>query len=179
MLQEGEIKKVRIQTPKDTSPVFSYLSYQPLTGEFIWKKSPATHKNIGDVAGTKDRKGYIKIQLKGKQYYGHRLAFDFMGEPLEKGEYVDHIDRDTSNNRWVNLRKATPQENSFNRKVPNTNTSGSVGVCWDKYKNKWRVYCQHKHFGYFDEVEDAENKYQEVSSEQYGKFKYEAKNTDV
>jgi hypothetical protein len=170
--QEDEVKKARIQTPKDTYPFTEYLLYNPENGDLIWKQRPSYSVSMGDKAGALDRKGYIKIQLKGKQYYAHRIAFLLMGEDLGE-DYVDHVDGNKSNNTWSNLRKASPQQNSFNSKIPSTNTSGAAGVCWDKKKNKWRVYCQHKHLGYFNGLEDARRKYEEVSREQYGEFKYE------
>ena len=44
---------------------------------------------------------------------------------------VDHIDHNTLNNQKINLRKATFQQNSCNKKKPSTNLSGFKGVCWN------------------------------------------------
>lgn len=52
-------------------------------------------------------------------------------------KYYDHADRNELNNRRYNLRPCTPQENSRNRRIPSSNTSGFIGVCWDKNNNKW------------------------------------------
>ena len=45
---------------------------------------------------------------------------------------VDHADRNPSNNRRSNLRLATHIENMYNRKRQSNNTSGYIGVCFNK-----------------------------------------------
>jgi hypothetical protein len=52
---------------------------------------------------------------------------------------VDHIDHNTLNNQKINLRKATFQQNSCNKKKPSTNLSGFKGVCWNPSANKWQA----------------------------------------
>lgn len=64
----------------------------------------------------------------------HRLLLG-----AKHGEYVDHKDRDRSNNRRNNLRLATKQENNINRTKQNNNKSGFVGVYWDKQTSMWRA----------------------------------------
>lgn len=147
-----------------------YLSYDPVTGVFHWIKRPAHCIQIGDVAGRTNPRGYKILTFNGRQEYCHRVAFTMMGHTLESGEQVDHINLDKGDNRWCNLRKASASENSQHRPKLDRNSSGVTGVCWDKQKEKWRVYCQHKHYGYFDSLEVAEKKYLEVSKELYKEF---------
>ena len=52
----------------------------------------------------------------------------------------DHIDRNELNNRKYNLRPATIQENARNHNRQINNTSGFIGVGWDKQNCKWRAY---------------------------------------
>lgn len=40
------------------------LEYNPLNGEFKWKKRLSNRINIGDVAGSIHKKGYVIISLK-------------------------------------------------------------------------------------------------------------------
>lgn len=73
----------------------------------------------------------------------------------------DHINgRPTRNdNRKSNLRICTNQENSMNSAISNKNTSGVIGVSWDKTRNKWAAYiCYNSktiHLGRYDNFEDA------------------------
>jgi len=74
-------------------------------------------------------------------------------------EQADHINHDTSDNRWANLRAVTISENQHNRKLNINNKSGVSGVTWHKPNKKWvvkvRVDGKQQHFGYFDTVPEA------------------------
>jgi hypothetical protein len=62
-----------------------------------------------------------------------------MTELLSKEKH-DHIDRNPLNNQKANLREATFRENTRNHSKYKNNTSGIIGVSWDKSKNKWLSY---------------------------------------
>lgn len=49
----------------------------------------------------------------------------------------DHINRNTLDNRKENLREATNRENSINKNKLPTNTSGVIGVHYDKQTGMW------------------------------------------
>ena len=49
----------------------------------------------------------------------------------------DHIDRNELNNRKYNLRQCTLQQNNMNRSIGCNNTSGIMGVYFDKKRMKW------------------------------------------
>jgi len=51
--------------------------------------------------------------------------------------HIDHIDGVTSNNKWSNLRQATPSQNAQNRRLYKNNTSGHKGICYHPGKKKW------------------------------------------
>lgn len=53
------------------------------------------------------------------------------------GKYYDHINRNPLDNRKSNLRKVTVSQNNQNKKIARNNTSGIIGVHWNKNENKW------------------------------------------
>lgn len=56
---------------------------------------------------------------------------------LIAGKHYDHKDRNPFNNRKENLRPASAAENARNASIPKNNTSGFIGVHWDKRHNFW------------------------------------------
>lgn len=103
--------------------------------------------NYGYVAysGTKNRMNCKLL---------HRMI---MGEP--ENMFIDHINHDKLNNCRSNLRIVTPQQNSMNRGKNKNNTSGVIGVRWDKEIEKWRAQISSNkkliHLGLFDDLEEA------------------------
>jgi hypothetical protein len=120
------------------------LTYHPKTGLFTWNHS-SCRRQEGAVAGCRDVKQhatyeevYITIGINNRKYRAHRLAFIYMGVLIPK--CIDHLNGDSTDNRWGNLRAATHSQNSKNKKKPITNTSGFVGVCRERRSGKWRAY---------------------------------------
>lgn len=76
-----------------------------------------------------------------------------------KDMVIDHINRDTLDNRKRNLRICTQTDNHRNRSISKTNISGIRGVYWDKEKNKYRalitVNSKKIHIGYYNTIEEA------------------------
>jgi hypothetical protein len=88
------------------------------------------------VAGTKRHDGYITIKLFRVSFLVHRLAWALHTGAWPEDQ-IDHINRDPSDNRVVNLRESTDRENNRNLGRSVKNTSGVTGVLWDKSKGKW------------------------------------------
>lgn len=152
--------------------VKEFLSYDQNTGRFNWRTSRRRSK-AGDIAGSMNAYGYVRIKIDGKAYFAHRLAWLFVYGEEPKG-LIDHIDCDKTNNRISNLRVCNHSENKFNRPAPRTNTSGVKGVSWSKRWGKWMAYIsinnKSKKIGGFDSIEAAAEAYQKFAKELHGEF---------
>ena len=88
------------------------------------------------------------------------------------GQYVDHINHDTLDNRRENLRICTNAQNCANR-IKSVNTSSQFkGVYWCKVMSKWRsrIGEQPQHIGYFTDEIEAARAYDEAAKELFGEF---------
>ena len=121
----------------DSNRLRELLSYNQATGVFNWNSRKGGVR-VGDVAGCKTPLGYILIGLDGSLYLAHRLAWMYVHGEFPTA-WIDHKDRNKSNNRIDNLRPATCPENMANTGVRSTNQSGFKGVSWDKKNKKWRA----------------------------------------
>lgn len=143
--------------------------YFPETGLFRWSVSSARRIKVGDVAGCLNGSGYRVIKVDGKNCPAHRLAWLYVHGQWPKAD-IDHIDRNRSNNRISNLREATRTENNQNTSKRRDNTSGHVGVTWDKVRQRWRVQIRHLgrniYLGLFIDIKDA------VAARKAGELKY-------
>ena len=125
-----------------------------------------------------NRVGYYVVSLccngKDKKFYNHKLVADsFLNNPKNK-RCVDHIDRNKLNNHISNLRFATDSENGMNARKKRSNTSGYIGVCFNKRLRKYMAYYtlnrKRKHIGYYETPEEASFAYQEKIQEHYKEF---------
>ena len=86
--------------------------------------------------------------------------------------FVDHINGDGLDNRRVNLRRATAQQNAMNRKRRSDNTSGYTGVT--KRGERWiariRLGSEDHYLGGFPTVVQAALAYDAAAIELFGEF---------
>ena len=136
------------------------LHYNQDTGVFTRDGKP--------VGGIKHN-GYVIICICSMRIEAHKLAFLYMTGAFYKGD-VDHINHVRNDNRWINLRVVTRQENMRNAKRSKINTSGCTGVTWDKVNNKWmaQICISGKciKLGRFFDITDA------VIARKMGEYKY-------
>lgn len=113
------------------------------------------------------------INNKSSSIYMHR--FILQKHNLYKNSLeIDHINRNKLDNRKCNLRLCTDSQNKANIEKLYKNTSGYKGVHWNKSHNKWeaKINFNNKNIflGYFENKEDAGNKYIKKSKELYKEF---------
>lgn len=153
------------------------LHYDPDTGRFMWLKWRGAKARAGSEAGATDSKGHRQIRFKMKLYMAHRLAWVLSYGRWPEAE-LDHINRVRADNRLVNLRECSHRENSANRSVYKSNTSGVPGVSFYPKYGKWtaqiRVAGKAKGLGYFDNMDDAIRARNEAVRTHYGEFAPEA-----
>ncbi len=161
----------------DVTPemVRKFLHYNRNTGVFTWKKRgiewfKSEHswrkwntKYAGQRAGSPFRTSgstslYRCIKIFGRNFLEHRLAWlHVVGDPIPK--QIDHRNRIGTDNRWSNLRPSDNATNSKNASMHSNNTSGHVGVCWNKQRGKWQANGKKEgktiYLGLFDDIEDA------------------------
>lgn len=148
------------------------FEYDKETGDLIWKACRSRRVKVGDIAGTVNSKGYIKLDVNYKKYLAHRLVFLMHKGYLPKT--IDHINGNPADNRIQNLRAVTAGQNQHNRKLNKNNTSGFKGVSWHKRTKRWgaciclegkRIY-----LGLFNTPEEADAVVRKAREELHGSF---------
>ena len=105
------------------------FTYDPATGVLRWKIRPSRRVKAGDIAGSlREKDGYLLTMFRKQGYYVHRVCYALGAGKLPEFE-VDHRDGARTNNRFDNLRDATPSINQQNRRrVTKRNLVGVQGV---------------------------------------------------
>ena len=154
----------------------SLLAFDSATGEFKWIARPSMRmafRKVGARAGALGSSGYRYIKYQGRLYREHRLAYEFMFGPVPQGMEIDHVNGDRADNRIVNLRLATHQQNLANCKNRKNNTSGRKGVnrhIDGRWRAKITVDGKTLHLGLFHRIDDASAAYARASTKYFGEF---------
>ena len=153
--------------------VKSQLDYSYETGKFTWKVDGKGRKRGHEAGCLSNQTGYVLIGLKGRLYLAHRLAWWHFYEE-EPGRYLDHIDRNRSNNSIINLRQVTHQQNMANSTARSTSSSGIKGVSWCSSTKKWRatitVDGKQRSLGRHKNLDDAAKAYADASIKEHGEY---------
>ena len=170
----GNHRKTKIvNRPSVTQPVDGDIRFIPLTQGKVAVVDAADYDWLRQYKWYANKKSAGFYACTHKSYrllYMHRLITDAPAELV-----VDHIDRNSLNNRRSNLRLCTYQQNIFNQRG-RKGTSRYKGVHWDKQKKAWTA-CIEKNdkaikLGFFDDETSAAKAYDKKAGELFGEFAY-------
>lgn len=155
-------------------------------GKLIWRNRPLHHfdskkrmmwwnsKHAGNTAGAPGNQGYLKVWVTfcGKRYglLVHRVLWcmKFGKWPYQT---IDHIDMNRANNRLENLREASYEQQSANRKGMGAYLKG---VTFDKATKRFvaqiTISGKNKFIGRFNTEIEAHQAYMDVAIKIHGEF---------
>lgn len=148
--------------PKEMREMISAaLDFCPDTGVFTWKKLEgrgARTDRVGKPAGAVNNTGYVAIQLGGRKFLAHRMAWliTFGEWPVAE---IDHLNGVRTDNRICNLREVCHRVNAENQRLKD----GRLGVDFYKSQRKWRARITVRGvcstLGYFETRSEAQQVY--------------------
>lgn len=140
-------------------------------GSLFWKERPFflfpsnsaavawNGRYAGQIAFDTPREdGYLSGSIFGKKYLAHRVVW-----AMVYGEWpslqIDHINGSRSDNRPINLREVSAQDNNRNLGLSSRNKSGVAGVYFNKMRKTWVAQITEdgktKNLGSFQDINDA------------------------
>jgi len=162
--------------PEEVRRLFDYNAD---TGDLIWKDRPELpprirSRQLGKIAGAPDEHGYIRVGINRKVYQAHILVWIWFHNCIPS-HYVDHIDRNPSNNAIKNLRAADNYQSARNRGGWRAKRSGlPKGVFQQKGSKRFyaRIHCPAGllYLGAFGTIEDAAAAYADAVKKHFGEF---------
>jgi hypothetical protein len=128
-------------------------------GILTWRMPVGGRTTTGSRAGSiSGANRYRWLKIDGKPYCEHLVIWLMLtGEWCPR--QIDHIDRDRTNNKPSNLRKATETQQRANAKIRVDNRLGVRGVCKHSLCDKYKAVVRHKgrdyYLGLFDTISEA------------------------
>ena len=136
-----------------------HIRYDGDTGEFFNVK---TNRKVGSIRKKGSSGiGYVIVACECKIHYGHRLAWEMAYGEIPEGMQIDHINGIRHDNRIVNLRLATIDDNMRNRAASKRRLPGVTGVTFSKNTptKPWKVmiwnHNKHINLGYYASFVEA------------------------
>jgi hypothetical protein len=113
--------------------------------------------------------GYAQAHMGNKTVYLHRYIMY-----ASDGVLVDHINRNSLDNRKENLRFVTQSQNGMNREKYSNNTSGYKGVSWNPKRSRFAAHIQKDRkqlfLGWFKTAEEAYEVYKTAQKELHREY---------
>jgi len=155
----------------DISVAEDIIDFDPITQNMFWKHRASEYfkdpnrsfswnaKNEGKQCfNYLDVNGYLRGVIFKHKIPKHRLIWLFSYGRWPNG-FIDHINGIKTDNRLVNLREVTSKENSKNRAISKSNSTGHMNVYNAKRQGAYRVaFCidgKYKSLGVYDNIQDA------------------------
>jgi hypothetical protein len=131
-----------------------FFTYCEETGNLVRKKTISWRAKEGQIVGSVNRDGYLRVKFQREEYMVHRIIWKLVTkQDIPEGIVLDHIDRNRKNNKIENLRLSDPLLNQNNR-------NPDEGISYDtretpKLKKRWVATLRGKKLGYFLTKEEA------------------------
>lgn len=165
--------------PLSQDEILSLFVVDAENGKLFWRRLNKYHPRLtGTEAGfaadnrSNSKKKYWIVKIGRTQYRrGQIILASATGRWPD--EQVDHINGDSLDDRAVNLRHATQQQNSWNHKTRAKSDAAPMGVrSMPNGKFQARIRRDHatKHLGVFDSAHEAEAAYKAARKELFGDF---------
>ncbi len=138
-----------------------------------WKSRVSRNVKIGSVAGSRNTRGYWRVQLGKKTYLAHRVIFYLQTGQDPRELLIDHVNGLEDN---FSIRLATPTQNQWNKQKIKPCSSRYKGVvCTSQHKSKpWKATIniggKNKMIGYFETECAAAKAYDEMAIAHFGEY---------
>lgn len=140
----------------DSMELYIWREYKTKPSHWFKLKPTLTNDKRNDYESYKFNINHKQYILSRVVYKAHNNDWDITD--TSDTNLIDHINKNSIDNRIENLRILTHQENQFN--------SRAKGYCWHKQTNKWqagiRINGITTYLGLFTEEADARNAYLEA-----------------
>jgi hypothetical protein len=126
------------------------FNYDKDTGIVTLLKQTSQRTPLGYEVGSLGISGYLGVCFQGKHYRLARVIWKLVTGDDPLGQ-IDHINRIRTDNRWVNLRVVTQQQNNLNR---------GVKGYYLRPSGRYAAVLQGKNIGTFETPEEASQVYE-------------------
>ena len=140
------------------------------------------NKPVGTCVRKKPNSTHVtySVTVQNSRYPLGRIAFKLAyGRDPKPGALIDHIDRNTANNRPDNLREVTPTQNAWNLSLKSNNAAQLKGVGTEirnprtenvRYRATIRVHGRRVYLGAYKTPEEAAAAYKAASILVHGDY---------
>lgn len=139
--------------------------------------------DLEDVEACMKHKWHLKRTEWNTDYVknaNNLMLHRFLLNVQDKNLVVDHINHNGLDNRKSNLRICNISQNGMNKVRPKNNSSGHIGVSWDKSRGKWMAHIKlngkGKNLGRFDTFEEAVEAREAAEQEYFKEYAIERNN---